>query len=139
MKALKKLTVVGLATLILGCSPKYERADLTDLISYPVQYINRYVEVQGKTLDPNNGLLALGDYYISPAIETDLRNDKERRKKLIDIIHKHNLPHPDRIVVKGRFNSNRILEIRGGFVEAGNKRYNFWFFVANSNNLYSAR
>ncbi len=130
MKSLKKLAVVGIATgltaFILGCSsPKYERVNLTDVISYPVQYVNRHIEVQGKTLDPNDGLLALGDYYISPAMKTDLRANKKRRGRLMDIIQKHKLLYPDRVVVKGKFNNNKVLEIKEGFSEIDNKKYNF--------------
>lgn len=116
----------GLTAFILGCSsPKYERADITDVISYPVQYVNRYIEVQGKTLDPNGGLLALGDYYISPAMRTDLRANKKRQERVMDIMQKHKLLYPDRIVIRGKFNNHKVLEIKDGFFEINNKKYNF--------------
>ena len=130
MKSLKNLVagglIAGLTAIAIGCSPpRYEKADIAYMLNYPAQYVNRDIEVQGKTLDPNNGLLALGKHYISPAIQTDLRKNKKRQRRVMDIMQKQKLIYPDRIVIKGRFNNDEVLEIKQGFFEAGSRKYDF--------------
>ena len=87
-----------------SCSPQYEHVDIVDLEQNPTQYTNRNIEVEGGS---SSGFLNYQLRYKGSSVKLD---------KGINIMGPYD-SKINKIVLRGKFNKNKVLEVRSGFVD----------------------